>query len=44
MAKTNAIEVLKQWTSAQPSKETALIALSTGQAAMPWQAVTRNGD
>ena len=44
MAKTSAIEVLKQWTSAQPSKETALLALSTGAAAMPWQTVARSGD
>ena len=44
MAQTIAIEVLKQWTSAQPSKEVALIATSSGMAALPWQAVTRNSD
>jgi len=44
MAKTNAIEVLKQRASAEPSKEAALLALSAGRAAMSWQAVVRTGD
>jgi len=44
MAKTTAIGALKQWTSTQHSKETERMALSTGQAAMSWQTVTRNGD
>ena len=44
MAKANAIGDPKQMGLAEASKESALLALVIGKAAMPWQAVTRAGD
>ena len=44
MAKTNAIRVLRQRALTEASKESALLSLVIGKAAMPWQAVTRAGD
>lgn len=44
MAKTYASEVLKQRTHSEASKESMLLTLAGGKAAMPWQTVTRAGD